>query len=62
MTPEKYPPMRVVRTYAGKGTGETVYQTEDGRLWKEGAPSVNQTAPPESGVLCNGYVLREPKS
>lgn len=28
-------PLRVVRTKGGTGTGETLYQTEDGRWWRE---------------------------
>ena len=32
--------LRIVRTKPGPGTGETRYQTEDGRWWKDAEPRI----------------------
>lgn len=47
---------RIVRTRPGEGTGETLYQTEDGRWWRE-APAgvVDSTSPSERRYLHNDH-------
>lgn len=58
MAPGNNEPLKVVQSWAGRGTGETVYRTEDGRVWIERMPCCNETAPPTTGVLVGGYILR----
>lgn len=49
--------LKIVKTWHGQGTCETVYQTEDGRIWHEGQPNRWSTATEQTGVMCGGSVF-----
>lgn len=57
MAPGNNEPLKVVQSWAGERTGETVYKTQDGRLWTEPTRRGNETAPATTCVLYNGYVF-----
>jgi hypothetical protein len=57
---------RIVRSYAGSGTAETIYETEDGRRWRYNAAIPN---PPRRdgtavgsglGEIVNGRIIDVP--
>lgn len=52
---------RIVRSYAGSGTAETIYETEDGGCWKHDpmiAPSKGDgTVPNRIGVVVGNRVF-----
>lgn len=58
MIPAKYQAQRIVRSYPGQGTAETVYVTEDGTHWVEDSSDhSNETMPPRLGRIVNGVVV-----
>lgn len=60
------PPMhpqgnRIVRSWPGSGTCETIYQTEDGTCWKYD-PNIepvrtSSTVPQRIGKICGGFII-----
>lgn len=53
---------RIVRSWPGQGTGETVYETEDGRTWITPArvPVCDTTAPSTVlGTIRGGRIYRD---
>lgn len=59
MTPfYKMPPLRIVNSYSGPGTAETIYVTEDGAHWRQDSSDhSNETAPPRLGRVAGGVML-----
>lgn len=54
----KMPPLKIVGSYPGSGTTETIYVTEDGAHWRQDSSDhSNETAPPRLGRLSNGVML-----
>lgn len=54
---------RIVKSWSGPGTCETVYKTEDGRVWAQGWSAVMDytNSGPARGVVRGGYICEEPK-
>lgn len=50
--------LRIVSSYPGPGTAETVYVTEDGAHWhRDDSDHSNETCPPRLGRVARGVVL-----
>jgi hypothetical protein len=53
-------PLRIVRSYPGSGTLDTVYEADDGSLWKtEHWPTSDgaTTLPPARRVVKHGFLV-----
>lgn len=47
---------RIVRTLPGRGTNESIYETEDGRFWYQRTQKSTGTTGETIGYLCNGFI------
>lgn len=52
---------KIVRSYPGQGTAETVYETDDGRVWRSGRsvywPSTSTGSGPMIGEIRNNRIF-----
>lgn len=54
-------PLRVVASWCGSGTGETIYQAEDGSIWRSSSENYSTetaTAPAPKGALVGGVIFK----
>ena len=51
--------LRIVSSWPGIATGETVYKTEDGRIWNEDyEPTAEETTSiTTKGTVYNGFIM-----
>jgi len=56
-----WPPkeLNIIRTRAGPGTGETRYQTSDGRWWKEPSSATPSSTAADSSI--RGHITQDGK-
>lgn len=58
MVNNKMPALKIVRSYPGPGTAETVYVTEDGATWqKDESNHSNETGSPRLGWVSGDMML-----